>query len=80
MSARSFAVNVAANGRMVLPAPVREALAIEGEARIFVVVENGETRIETSAARIARAQALYRQHVKELRDVDTFLAERERDS
>jgi bifunctional DNA-binding transcriptional regulator/antitoxin component of YhaV-PrlF toxin-antitoxin module len=80
MSTLSFAINVARNGRMVLPAPARDALAIQGETRIFLIVENGEARIETTAQRIARARDMYRQFAKTPRDVDTFLAERERDA
>lgn len=59
MSAGSVRVNIAANERMVLPAPVGEALAIQGDTRIFVVVENGEARVGTSATRIARARELH---------------------
>lgn len=52
MSAGSVRVNIAANERMVLPAPVGEAPSIHGDTRIFVVVKNGE-------ARIARARELH---------------------
>jgi bifunctional DNA-binding transcriptional regulator/antitoxin component of YhaV-PrlF toxin-antitoxin module len=80
MPTLSFAINVARNGRMVLPAPAREALAIQGETRIFLVVENGQARIETTAQRIARAQEIVARYADPSFTVDRFLAERERDA
>lgn len=75
----TFPVRMAANGRMVLPAPVRKAMGIVGESQLFVEVENGVVRLESIHDRVRRAQALYRKHAKTHRTVDDFLADRRLD-
>ncbi|TKT75389.1 AbrB/MazE/SpoVT family DNA-binding domain-containing protein [Aquamicrobium sp. LC103] len=72
-------VKIAANGRMVLPRSVREALGIEGESRLILTVQDGELRLSPLSSSIARAQALYRAHARPGRSSDEFLADRERD-
>jgi antitoxin PrlF len=76
----SKAVRIAANGRMVLPVGIRRALGIEGETRLVVTVDEGVAKIESVAARVKRAQELYRLHAKNPRTVDEFLADRKREN
>ncbi len=72
-------VKMAANGRLVLPQAVRQAIGVEGESRLILKVEDGEVKLSPLSKGVARAQALYRKHVREERSSDDFLAARERD-
>lgn len=69
-------VKLAANGRMVLPHAVREAMGVTGETRIIVTVEGAEVRLSPIANVVTRLQALYREHVKYDADTGAFLEER----
>jgi len=40
MATHSIDVKVASNGRMVLPASVRKAMGIHGDARVILTVED----------------------------------------
>jgi AbrB family looped-hinge helix DNA binding protein len=57
-------VRVAANGRLVLPKAARVALGVEGEGVVVLRIEDGAVVISSVRADGARAQALYRAHVK----------------
>jgi AbrB family looped-hinge helix DNA binding protein len=72
-------VKIAANGRMVLPQAVRQAIGIKGESKLILRVEDGEVRLSTVSSGVKKAQELYRKHVKHERSSDDFLATRERD-
>lgn len=72
-------VRIAANGRLVLPKSIREAVGIDGEARLTVTVIDGEIRLSPTASNVARAQSLFRRYVKRDFTTDEFLADRERD-
>ena len=72
-------VKIAANGRMVLPKAMREALGIEGETTLVLTVNDGQIQISTITDRVRLAQKLYRKHVKNERSSDDFLANRDRD-
>jgi AbrB family transcriptional regulator (stage V sporulation protein T) len=75
-------VNVAANGRFVLPADVRKQLGIEvGDTLMLNVDEFGVT-LTTAAQRVAKAQALYREYSKGKQPftVDEFIAEKRADA
>ena len=65
------------NGRVVIPAPFREAMGIRAGDEVVVRLEDDELRITTMKRRIERAQRLVRQHVKRGRSLsDELIAER----
>ncbi len=72
-------VRIAANGRMVLPKSMRDAMGIEGETELVLTIDNGQIRISTFADRIREAQEIFRKSVKRPFTSDDFLATRERD-
>lgn len=72
-------VKLAANGRMVLPQAVREALGVSGETRIIVTVDGSDVRLSPIANVVTKLQALYRDYVKHDADAEAFLEERRAD-
>jgi AbrB family looped-hinge helix DNA binding protein len=52
------------NGRVVIPASVRQALGINPGDEVVLRVEDDELRITTMKHRIERAKQLIRKHVK----------------
>jgi AbrB family looped-hinge helix DNA binding protein len=48
------------NGRVVIPAPIREAVGLKPGDRLEVTVEEYGLRIQTSRQKIAEAQAVAR--------------------
>ena len=69
-------VRVAANGRLVLPKAVREAMGLDGETVVTLVMEEDGVRLVPLSERIRQAQALYRATARKDRTVDDFLRER----
>jgi AbrB family looped-hinge helix DNA binding protein len=70
-------VTMAANGRIVIPASIRNQIGMPKGGRFVVHVENGEVRLEPIAHAIARVQALVRQYVpSDVSLVDELIAER----
>jgi AbrB family looped-hinge helix DNA binding protein len=69
-------INVASNGRMVLPASVRKAMGLHGDAKVILTVEGDQVRLSPIGHGVSRAQALYREHVKQSRTTDDFLSDR----
>ena len=76
MATQSIDVKVASNGRMVLPASVREAMGLHGDAKVILTVEDDQVRLSPIGHGVSRAQALYREHAKQTRTVDDFLSDR----
>ena len=76
MATHSIDVKVASNGRMVLPALVRKAMGIHGDAKVILTVEDDQVRLSPIGHGVSRAQALYREHAKQPRTVDDFLSDR----
>lgn len=72
-------IKIASNGRMVLPAAVREALGLRGEGRLILTVDGDEVRLSPISHVVARVQSLYRENVKHDATSDEFLEERRRD-
>lgn len=72
---------VSATGRVSLPSEYRKALGLERGGKVILELDDGEIRIRTVRAAVARAQALSRRlfadkpHVS----VDDFLAHRRED-
>ena len=69
-------VRVAENGRILLPAFVREAMGVQGGAKLILTLEGDEVRLSPMHHGISRARELYRQHATADRSTEDFLAER----
>jgi len=76
VATQSIDVRVASNGRMILPASVRKAMGLHGDAKVILTVENDEVRLSPIGHGVSRAQALYREHAKQARTIDDFLSDR----
>lgn len=73
----SYAVPVAANGRMNLPADIRRALGIEGAGKVFLERDGDTVQIITFAQRLARIDAMMKPYIKPgQRLSDELIAER----
>jgi AbrB family looped-hinge helix DNA binding protein len=65
------------NGRVVIPAAIREQLGLQPGDDLAILVVDGEIRISSLRQAIRRAQALVRRYVPaEVSLVDELLAER----
>lgn len=76
MATHSIDVKVASNGRMILPASVRKAMGLHGDAKVILTVEDDQVRLSPIGHGVSRAQALYREHAKQARTTDDFLSDR----
>ncbi len=76
MATRSMDVKVAGNGRMILPASVRKAMGLHGDAKVILTVEDDQVRLSPIGHGVSRAQALYREHARQVRTTDDFLNDR----
>ncbi len=76
MTIRTMDINVAGNGRMVLPASVRKAMGLHGDAKVILTIEDDQVRLSPMKHGVSRAQALYREHARQARTTDDFLVER----
>ena len=76
MTNRTMDINVAGNGRMVLPASVRKAMGLHGDAKVILTIEDDQVRLSPMKHGVSRAQALYREHARQARTTDDFLVER----
>jgi AbrB family looped-hinge helix DNA binding protein len=72
-------IKIAANGRMVLPKSMRDAVGITGETELTLTIKDGQIQISTMADRIREAREIFRRTVKRPFTSDDFLATRERD-
>jgi len=52
------------NGRIVIPAPFRQALGIQAGDEVVLLLEGDEVRITTQRRRIQRAQSRARRYLK----------------
>lgn len=70
-------LNVAPDGRIVLPKALRDAMMLDPDGRVTAHVEDGELRIVSPLAAIRRAQRIAQKYKKPGQSVvDEFLAER----
>lgn len=68
---------LSANGRVVIPAPIREQLGVKPGDPILMEVEDGVLRIESYPTRIARIQRELAQYIPPgVSLVDELIAER----
>jgi AbrB family looped-hinge helix DNA binding protein len=80
MATRSIDVKVASNGRMILPASIRKAMGLHGDAKVILTLEDDQVRLSPIGHGVSRAQALYREHAKQDRTVDDFLSDRKEEA
>jgi len=70
-------VMMGSNGRLVIPAKIRQQIGMQSGGSFVIHVENGEVRLEPIAHAIARVQALVRHYVPQGTSlVDELLADR----
>ena len=69
-------VRVAANGRLILPRSVRDAMGLSGDTKVHLTVEGDVVRLEPLGHRVRRARELYRAAVREPRTTEEFLGDR----
>ena len=72
-----YRVSISANGRMVLPATLRQQLHVEGGGLLIIREDEGRLVLESVDDAVRRAQSLVRRYAPEARGVtDELLAER----
>jgi len=76
VATQTIDIKVASNGRMVLPASVRKAMGLHGDAKVILTVEDDQVRLSPIGHGVSRAQALYREHAKHGRTTEDFLDDR----
>lgn len=65
------------NGRIVIPAAIREAVGLKRGQDVVLWAEKGEVRISSPMARMRRAQEIVRKYVPEgISLADELIAER----
>lgn len=75
-------VNVAANGRMVLPADVRKRMGLENGGRLFLHESEFGLELSSVRQRVSKAQAFYEEASKGKPSftVDDFIAQKRSDA
>ena len=69
------------NGRIVIPASIREAVGLKRGQEVLLWAEKGEVRISTMANRVQRVRELARKYVPEgISLADELIAERRREA
>lgn len=76
MPIQTMDIKVAGNGRMVLPASVRKAMGLHGDAKVILTIEDDLVRLSPIGHGVSRAQALYREYANLERTTDDFLNDR----
>jgi AbrB family looped-hinge helix DNA binding protein len=80
-AAKSTKVRLGPEGRIVVPAPFREALGLKEGDVLFAHLEGGEIALLTPRAAMRRAQAMVRQFVPEgVSLVDELIEDRRREA
>jgi bifunctional DNA-binding transcriptional regulator/antitoxin component of YhaV-PrlF toxin-antitoxin module len=70
-------LTMAPNGRLVIPAAMRESLGFTNGGQLLARLEDGVLTLETVDAAVRRAQAIVRQYIPEgVSLVDELIAER----
>ena len=74
-------VKIIEGGKLVIPAAMRRELGIATGDTVVVDVTDGEQRVRTLSAAIARAQAILRRHVPEgVSLADELIADRRQEA
>lgn len=73
-----YRITISANGRMVLPARLRERLHVEGGGLLIIREDEGRLVLESVDDAVRRAQALVRRYAPDAQGVtDELLVERQ---
>ncbi len=76
-----YRVSISANGRMVLPASLRQQLHVEGGGLLVIREDEGRLVLESVDDAVRRAQALVRRYAPATQGVtDELIAERRADA
>lgn len=76
-----YRISISANGRMVLPAGLRQQLHVEGGGLLVIREDEGRLVLESVDDAVRRAQALVRRYAPAAQGVaDELLAERRADA
>ena len=76
-----YRVQIAANGRMVLPTGLRQQLHVEGGGLLIIREDEGKLVLESVDDAVRRAQALVRRYAPTAQGVtDELLSERRADA
>ncbi len=67
-------------GRIVLPAPVRQALGLDVGTQLIARIEGESVVLETRAAALERLQSMFDHIPREVSLVDELIAERRREA
>lgn len=73
-------IRVAANGRMVLPRTVREALGVSGAGVVVLSIDGDQVKLSTMQQSLKRAQALYKSSAIVDKSSEDFLFERRKET
>lgn len=77
----SVKVRLGPDGRVVVPAPIRDALGLKEGDVLFARLEGGEIKLLTPQSAMMRAQAIVRQFVPaDVSLVDELIADRRREA
>ena len=57
MAMQTIDIKVAGNGRMILPASVRKAMGVHGDAKVILTIEDDQVRLSPIGHGVSRAQA-----------------------
>jgi antitoxin PrlF len=69
------------NGRIVIPASIRQALGIVPGDEVLLLMDDGEVRMTTPRRRAERAQRLYKKYVGDgVSLVDELIADRRKEA
>jgi AbrB family looped-hinge helix DNA binding protein len=63
LKSKAIRTRINENGRIVIPAAIREAVGLRRGQEVVVWAEKGEVRISSPTARMRRAQELVRKYV-----------------
>jgi bifunctional DNA-binding transcriptional regulator/antitoxin component of YhaV-PrlF toxin-antitoxin module len=69
-------VRVAANGRLILPRAVRDAMGLTGDTKVHLTVVGDVVRLEPLGHRVRRAREMYRAAINDPRTTEDFLRDR----
>lgn len=77
LSSKPVRSRINENGRIVIPAAIREAVGLQRGQEVILWAEKGEVRISSPLARMRQAQELVRKYVpKGVSLADELIAER----